>query len=243
MFLDYRFYLFQLIVLASAVLATFSTFGFTALILIPLSLVLPLEQAIAISGIIDLTNGLSRGWFFKDKIDWKLVIFYGLPAIIFSFLASIVILNIDKELLKVLLGLTLVIYGILKLSFINFSLPTNKLLLSIGGGLSGILAGLFGAGGVFRTAFLSNYKLPTAQFIATVTLIEIMVDLSRTGGYISSIPLGFDQWVLVGVSIPVSFFGVYIASPFAKKLSTNQFKNLVSVMLMIFGLLYLFKII
>jgi uncharacterized protein len=223
MFFDYRFYLFEIIVFLSAIMSTFSTFGFTALILLPLSLVFKLDQSIAISGIIDLFNGLTRGWFFRDKIDLRLVVYYGLPAIALALYGSLNIVNFDKSILQVMLGITLITYGIVKLKFHNFALPFKKQLLVIGGLISGALAGIFGAGGIFGTAFLSNYKLPVAEFIATCTVIEILIDLSRASGYVSTIPINREQWILIGISIIVSYLGVYIAEPFAKHISEVQF--------------------
>jgi uncharacterized protein len=243
MFTDLRFYIFQIIIIVSAILSTFSSFGFTALILLPLSIVFPLEQAIAISGIVDFFNGLTRGWFFKDKVDYKLIIYYGLPAIILAFITSFNVYNFDKKLFQTILGILLIIFGFLKLLFSNFYLPSKRSLLLFGGVISGTLAGFFGAGGILRTAFLSNYKLPLVELIATCTLIEIFIDLSRAIGYITTIPLTQNQWILIFISVITSYLGVKFSTPYAKKISENQFKNIVSILIIIFGILYLIRVV
>lgn len=234
------FTLILLVVFIAAILATFATFGFTAMFLAILALFIPLPQAVAITGIVDFTNGLARGWFFKAQIDWKLVLWYGIPGIITSIIASFLVAQIDTKILERIIGLTLLIYGLYKLAAANKAVaftPRYSTLIA-GGLLTGTLAGLVGAGGALRSAFLSSYALPVKQFIATVTLIEIMVDLGRTSGYVSTIQLSSQEWSLIILSIPISFLGVWFASKYAKRLSEKHFSILLSCFLILFGIKY-----
>lgn len=235
-----QFFTLLLVVFGAGVIATFATFGFTALFLIPLSLMMPLPQAIAISGIVDLTNGISRGFFFRNKIDWRLVLYYGLPGIIFSLLGALLIKYIDRIVLEKAIGAVLVLYGIIKLyrgKVLSFGI--NKFILGVGGALTGFLAGSAGAGGALRSAFLSSYKLPVAQFIATTTLIEILVDTTRAISYVSTIQLDPPQVYLILSAIPVSFGAVWLGSRYAKNIPENTFRNILAILMIIFGLMYL----
>jgi uncharacterized protein len=231
--------LFLIVVFVASMLTTFSTFGFTALILVPLSFIMPLPQAIAVSGIIDLANGLIRGGFFRNKIDIKLIILFGVPATFFSLIGSLFVSYISTEVFDFVLGVILICYGVMKLFLKELFLPAIPPILIFGGSISGILAGLFGAGGVFRTLFLSNYSLQVASFIATTTLIENIVDIARVGGYLSSIQLDQYHWNLIIISIIVSFFGVWSVEKQVKKVSTVIFSRIVSIAFICYGVYFI----
>jgi uncharacterized protein len=56
--------------------------------------------------------------------------------------------------------------------------------LYIGGGLSGLLAGLIGTRGAIRGLTLAAFQLPKNIFIARSTFIDLGVDLSRAVIYV-----------------------------------------------------------
>ncbi|MEN4007177.1 MAG: sulfite exporter TauE/SafE family protein [Methanobacterium sp.] len=151
----YLIILFLIIAFIAEIGGTTAGFG-SSTILLPLSLFLfDFETALVLTAFAHLFGNFGRITFFKHGLDKRLIILFGVPSVVLTFLGAYLVVYIPQEISILILGVFLLIFSILSLKDpdLKFQATTNTAVL--GGGLSGFFAGLIGTGGVIRGAFLT----------------------------------------------------------------------------------------
>ena len=147
--------------------------------------------------------------------------------------------------MKFLEGFLAAFLIIISLSFLFFKQlevkPTVKNSI-IGGVLSGITAGLFGTGGAIRGITMAAFNLKTEIFIATSAIIDLGIDSSRAVVYLSNGYVHKHDLYLIPILFVVSFIGTFVGKKILTKVSQEQFKSLVLILILITGLMTLGKI-
>ena len=129
------------------------------------------------------------------------------------------------------------------LIFRHFSLKPT-LVNSIGGGvISGFIAGLLGTGGAIRGITLAAFNLKTEVFIATSAIIDLGVDSSRTVVYALNGYIHLENLKLSIILFFVSIVGTYIGKKVLTRISEEQFKSIVLVLVFTTGVITLGKVI
>ena len=229
-----------LTIMASAV-GTMTGFG-TSTIMVPvLLLIYPVPQTLLFVGIIHWFGNLWKLLLFRRGLQWKLILSFGLPGIIATYLGASLMFNISPKVLSRILGafmIAYVLYLFLKGSFrIKQSTATGVW----GGAISGFLAGIFGIGGAVRAMFLSAFNLPKAVYIATAGAIAIVVDSTRLTTYIvRGARLENILFWTMPIFIVASFIGAQIAKRIVDKIPQKHFRPVVAVFLFLVAIKLLF---
>lgn len=156
-------------------------------ILLPLALLyFDFRTALTLVAFFHLFGTLSRSYFFRAGLNRKIIFQFGLPGVIFGLLGAVLANSLTQTLLKGLLGVFLILYGLFSLWRRNFRVKANLTNLALGGSLSGFLAGLIGTGGALRATFLSAIKSDRKEYLATTAVVALAVDLTRIPVYLSS---------------------------------------------------------
>ncbi len=221
-------------------IGTMTGFG-TSTIMVPiLSLFLPLPIVLLFVGVIHWFGDIWKMVFFKKGFNLKLVLLFGIPGTIFSFLAAKLPLALSEELLQRSLGLFLVTYVAFIFFKPNWKVKASNPTALLGGALSGFFSGIFGVGGAIRSTFLSAFDLEKAVFLFTSGVIGLLIDSSRIAQYLmSGIKLGSLMTTLF-LCIPFSLLGAYIAKKLVDKIPQQSFRLFIAVTLLLVGLRYLF---
>lgn len=200
---------------------------------------LPFAQTIFLVGIIHWFHDVWKLFFFHYGIDRQLLIMFGIPTIIGSFVGALFV-GVQPELLAGLLGTFLIGYVIFLYFRPSFRMPYTYVNTIIGGGLSGFLAGIFGVRGAVRGAFLSSYDLNKATYLSTIAAISLLTDTTRIITYWwQGITLTSDLlWGLL-LFIPASFIGAWIGQKLINKIPQNKFRGVVAVFLLLAGVWFL----
>jgi uncharacterized membrane protein YfcA len=110
------------------------------------------------------------------------------------------------------------------------------------GALSGFFGGMAGNQGGLRAAALSAFGLKPAVFVATSTVIGVMIDLVRTpvylyrtGGELAGI------WPFVVLAVVGVLAGTLVGERLLLGLSRERFRQAVSVAVGLLGLWFLFR--
>lgn len=106
-----------------------------------------------------LSSNLSKIILFKKGLDKNLLLYIGLPSVIFVIIGGIVSRYLDTVLLELLLGIFLVVLSLLFLVKQKLVIEPNKENSITGGILSGFSAGLLGTGGAIRGLTMAAYNL------------------------------------------------------------------------------------
>lgn len=193
-----------------------SGFGTSTLLMPILLFWYPLQVVLILTGLLHLLNNLNKVLFFISKVQWRLLILFGLPAIIFSFIGAQLVPVVDQQLLIRLIGILLILYTILKLWRGHTITITHSIGLIFSGSFYGFTEGLVGIGGALRAAIFNSYNLSPAAYIASNGLIACLVDISRLSSYLShGLPTVFslpDYGLFIMVTILGAVFGKLIVN-------------------------------
>ncbi|MBI3283221.1 sulfite exporter TauE/SafE family protein [Candidatus Curtissbacteria bacterium] len=230
--------------LAAAVLAevlgTMAGFGSSTLLFPFAVLFFDFRTAIVLVAFFHLFGNLSRIGFFKHGLDRGLLFKFGIPSVLLSLTGALLVAFIDQETLKGILGLFLIFYSIeqtvgksikLKMSFIN---------LVLGGGLSGFLAGLIGAGGALRATFLTAFGLPKEKYLATAAAVAIGVDLARIPAYLRQGFLSEGYFWYLPVLLILAILGTFLGRQVVIRIPVKLFRLVVLVAITLVGMKFVY---
>ena len=229
-----------LLTLIASTVGTLTGFG-TSTIMVPvLSIFLPLPVTLLFVGIIHWFNDIWKIILFKKGFNWKLILLFGIPGIIASFLAAKLPIALPETILERALGLFLVLYVAFLFLKPSWKIKASSSSALLGGTLSGFFSGVFGVGGAVRSSFLTAFNLDKSVFLFTSGVIGLLIDSARIIQYLlSDITLGFLITALL-LCIPASLLGAYIAKKLLDKVSQERFRLYVAAGLFLVGLNYLF---
>jgi uncharacterized membrane protein YfcA len=113
----------------------------------------------------------------------------------------------------------------------------------MGGTFSGLIAGLLGTGGAIRGITLAAYNLRMDVFIATSAIIDLAIDSSRSIVYSLNGYVHKHDLYLIPILLVVSILGTFIGKKILTKISEEQFKSIVLILVLITGIVTLSKVI
>lgn len=244
-----------LVSLLGAGLTLFSGFGLGTILLPVFGLFFPIEIAIVLTALVHFLNNLFKFFLFGKSADKNVVLKFGLPAIISSFIGAY-ILNLLTETnplyeytfnhkfyqitpLKLIIGILLILFSLFDFIPRLKNLEFEKKHLTVGGILSGFFGGISGHQGALRSAFLVRSGLSKQSFIATGVVIACLVDISRLTVYIPKIinnEVALD-FKLIAFATLSAFTGVYFGNKLLEKTTFKAIQNIVALLLLIYGVL------
>lgn len=236
-------------------LTFFSGFGLGTILVPVFALFFPLEIAISLTAIVHFLNNLFKLFLVGKNANKRVVIRFGIPAILFAFLGAYLLTVIsdvqpllsyaflnktaDVTWVKLIIGLLLAFFALVDLipalSTMNFS----QKYIPLGGALSGFFGGLSGNQGALRSAFLIRANLSKEQFIATGVIIAVLIDLSRLTIYASDLSKQFHKldYLLLTLAVLSAFLGAYAGNKLLKKVTIRFLQTFVASMLLVFSML------
>jgi uncharacterized protein len=249
------FILIGMVAFLASALTFFSGFGLGTLLLPAFALFLPAAPAVAATAIVHLLNGLFKGVLVFQAAHWPTVLRFGLPAVPGAMLGAFILGLLGKEpafhwnligyrfspsIPGVVIGLALIVFAILEMSpwFRRLKAPPG--IMPIGGVTTGFFGGLTGQQGALRSVFLLRTGLDGPQFVATGTLVSVLIDLARVPTYFVSfaaisLDLGNKQWGLIAFGTIAAFGGAWVGSRFLKKAKIEVVRIIVAVLLLAIG--------
>lgn len=235
-------------------LTFFSGFGLGTLLLPVFALFFPLSVAIALTAIVHFLNNLFKLALVGKRSDMLVVLKFGIPAICAAFFGAWLLESLGERdplwlyslwgktyqvsLIKLVMALVIIVFTFFEsLSYFK-SLGFNKKYLPLGGLISGFFGGLSGHQGALRSAFLLQLQLSKESFIATGVVIACIVDVARLAMYSRHItlPLIYEQRLLLVSAVVAAFLGAYLGNQFLKKITVVNLQRSVSVFLVIFAM-------
>jgi uncharacterized membrane protein YfcA len=225
------------VVFCASFIGGFSGFGTSTIALPILFYFFPPQQALFLVAIVHLSLDVGKMVFFRRGFVWSLIISFGIPALIGSFIGALLVVHIDQTHLARLVGLFLIGYVLFLLYRPSFSIPQNRFFAILGGALSGLSGGLIGMQGALRSAFLRGYNLSKESYLAVGAVIGFLVDCARIVSYWKhGIQLPISLWQLAIFLMPATVLGVYCARLVVGRINHVLFMKWVSIALLLVGL-------
>lgn len=245
--------------LAASCLSLFSGFGLGTILLPVFAIFIPADMAVAATALVHAANNVLKVALVGRFADFKVVLKFGLPAIVAAYLGAILLVQLaylppwvsytlfglkaQIAPLQLVLGLLILGFAMLdlhpklkKLSFTHKYLP-------IGGVLSGFFGGLSGHQGALRSAFLAKVDITAKAFVGTNAIIGLIVDSIRLVTY-GTIFAQFSFWTspsrpegrMVITGAVAAFLGVLIGMRFLHKVTITGIQYITGILLILIGL-------
>jgi len=233
---------FILLALLAEIIGTIGGFG-SSLLFVPIaSYFFDFHSVLGITALFHLSSNISKIYFFRKGYNIKLIYTIGIPAVIFVAIGAWISKYMETEILELGLSVFLILVSLFFLLFQNITLkPTNSNSV-IGGIFSGLIAGLLGTGGAIRGLTLSAFNLKPEVFIATSAIIDLGIDATRSVVYGMNGYIHQDDLYLIPILLLVSIIGTFIGKKILLKISENQFKKIVLLLILITGISTLLKV-
>ena len=232
--------LFLTVAFFSEIVGTVAGFG-SSTIFLPLALLFfDFKTALVLVALMHVFGNIGRIGFFRHGLDKRILLIFGIPSVILTFMGALLVSYLPQDILKGTLGIFLVMYACI--SFWKEDLRVKPSIRNsiLGGGLSGFLAGLIGTGGALRGAFLTAFGLPKEKYIATAAAIALGVDITRIPVYFAEGFLGSQYYWYIPLLFIVALAGSFIGKQIVKRVPQKRFKKIVFVAILIVGLKFIY---
>lgn len=237
------------VALLASSLTFFSGFGLGTLLLPAFALFFAIEQAVALTAIVHFLNGGFKLALVWRHIDRAIVFRFGLTAVLgalagawaLKFLAgaeplmSYTLWGREAQITpaKLSVGVLLLLFAAAELLPQFQRLSFGPRFQPLGGVLSGFFGGLAGMQGALRSAFLVKAGLTKEAYVATGAAIAFLIDVSRLSVYSGMI---VDQgraldYRLVAAAVLAAFVGSTVGNRYLPKVTMNQVRSLVAILL------------
>lgn len=232
---------FIILALMAEILGTVGGFG-SSMFFVPIaSYFLDFHSVLGITALFHVSSNVTKIFFFRKGYSTKLIINIGIPAVLFVILGSYISRFIKTDILEILLGCFLVCVSLVLLLFKKIIIKPTTFNSVSGGIISGFIAGILGTGGAIRGITLSAFSLPHDVFIATSAIIDLGIDSSRSVVYYLNGYITKDILYLVPILLVVSITGTWIGKKILGRMSEDQFKSTVLLLILITGIITLLK--
>jgi len=225
--------LFILLALIAEILGTVGGFG-SSMLFVPIAgYFLDFQSVLGITALFHVSSNISKIALFRKGFDKKLVLYLGIPAVVFVLIGAYVSTLFNPQYLELALAVFLILMSAFLLIKKTFKLQANNRNAISGGILSGFIAGLLGTGGAIRGLTLAAFSLKMEVFIATSAIIDLGVDLSRSGVYIFNGYVHKHDLYLIPILLIVGVLGTYLGKLILLKLPEAMFRTIVLVLIIL----------
>ena len=226
--------------LIGSAIGTITGFGTSTIMIPALLFYYPLPQTLLLVGVIHFMGNIWKMMFFHRGLQWRLLLLFGVPSILASYLGATLTSSFDEQLLLRILGAAFLLYTLFLFLHSTWNIPANTTTAVSGGLASGFMAGMFGVGGAVRGAFLRAFDLSKDAFIFTAAAIALVTDSTRLITYtVDQINLPSGLWYGMVIFLPISLLGSWIGQRVVRHLPESGFKTVVAVFLGLSGLKFL----
>lgn len=227
---------------AAQIIGTLTGFG-SATILTPIAILfMDIKLAIPLVAFYHLFANIARLGFFYRTIEFRVVRWFGVAAVIFGMAGAWLSTRLSSDWLQLVLGVFLCWYVFKSVrQGTILKVKANNRALFFGGVGSGTLAGLIGAGGAIRSACLLAWGLPKEVYLGTSALIAACVDLTRLPVYLISGDFSEGIWKAGIGLIVAAFAGAWGGKWLVNRVSQQRFVQVVLALLGIMGVRFVWK--
>jgi uncharacterized membrane protein YfcA len=237
-----------------AILTFFSGFGLGTILTPVMMIFLPVELAIALTGVVHFFNNIFKLFLVGRHAVRQVLIRFGIPAVIAAFAGAWVLIHIPdaKPLftygmgernfevypVKFTISIILLFFAVFDLIPFLANMQFDKKHLPLGGILSGFFGGLSGNQGALRAAFLIKTGLSKEAFVGTAVVVSAFVDFTRLSVYstrfLDTVPGQYWSYVLFGTLAAIS--GAYIGNLLLKKITLRFLHMTVAILLILLSI-------
>lgn len=214
-------------------------FGSSTIFLPLSSYFIDFKTALVLVAIFHLFGNVSRLIFFRQGLDKKILLLFGVPSFAFSLIGATLVGDLSQIILKLILGIFLISICITFLIRPKFAFPASSKSLVVGGGISGFIVGLIGTGGALRAAFLTGLKIDKTKYIATAAVIALGTDATRIPSYVSHGFLSEQYYYFIPILFAIAVGGSFVGRKIVNRIDQEKFKKIVLIAILLASLKFI----
>jgi uncharacterized membrane protein YfcA len=241
MFSNFQF-LFLLFALLAEIIGTIGGYGSSVFFVPIANFYFDFQTVLGITAIFHLSSNISKIALFRKGLDKNLLLYIGLPSVIFVVIGALATKYFSTHYLESALGIFLISISLIFLLNDNLAIKNGPKESIIGGSLSGFIAGLLGTGGAIRGITMAAFNLEKSVFVATSAFIDFGVDFTRTIVYFFNGYIKQEIFIYIPFLLLIGFIGTYIGSYILTNISQKNFKKTSLILILIIGLITLAKV-
>ncbi|WP_370479638.1 sulfite exporter TauE/SafE family protein [Tamlana flava] len=234
--------IFLILALLAEIIGTVGGFGSSVFFVPIANFYFNFQTVLGITALFHVVSNLSKIALFRKGIDKKLILYIGIPAVLFVIVGGILSKYLNTQFLETILGVFLISLSLLFLIKKNLIVKPEKKEALLGGSLSGFIAGILGTGGAIRGLTMAAFNLEKNVFIATSAVIDFGVDFSRTVVYFLNGFITKDILIYIPFLFFIGIFGSYLGKLLLKKISHENFKRFSLILILFIGIVTILKI-
>lgn len=219
-------FIFLILILFAEIIGTIGGFGSSVFFVPVANFYFDFETALGLVALFHIASNFSKIALFRKGLDKRLIIYLGIPSLIFVIIGSFLAKYINSHFLEMFLGVFLVGLSLIFLIKKDFKIKDGNPQAIVGGTLSGLFAGLLGTGGAVRGLTMAAFNMEKSVFIATSAVIDMGVDISRTIIYFYNGFIKSDILIYIPFLIVIGWAGTYIGKLILMKIPQEKFKKI-----------------
>lgn len=227
--------------LVASTLAAVAGFGGAVVMLPVLVWAFGVRDAIPILTVAQLLGNLSRVWFNRSELSWRVVGWFAIGAVPAAALGGAIFATAPAAALVRGLGVFfLAVVGYRHTRWGKEARLTLHGFLPLGA-ISGMLSALLGSVGPFMAPFFLSYGLIKGAYIGTEATSTVTMHVVKLGVYGGYALLSLES-VAVGLAIGgVMFAGSYLGKRLLNRVPERMFPRIIEGVLVVAGLLFLIR--
>lgn len=241
------FVLITIVAFGAAMLTFFSGFGLGTILTPVFALFFPIDEAIALTGVVHFANNLFKLTLVGQQAELKVLLRFGIAAVALAFVgAQLLIYLSDMPVLhtyelwgsvheispvKLIISLLLIVFALMDLLPMLGRIKIDQKWLPVGGALSGFFGGLSGHQGALRSAFLIRAGLGKDAFIGTGVVIGSFIDFTRISVYATRYKASdlTDNLALVLAATCAAIAGAFLGNKMLKKVTIGFLQRFIAI--------------
>ena len=234
--MEIEYSLFVLLGFIASIISGVLGFG-TALIVLAIgSHILPVKEAIVLGTVLFAVSTTLKTLLYCKHIDWKLTSIMAIASLPFAYLGASLLSQVPGELLKRLLGLTILLYLILSTLDLFPKLKIGTAGLLVGSAGYGFVSGLLGSGNLIKAIMFREMNLRKEAFVGAMAATSVLSNAAKLSAYSHSDLLSTKQlWPILGLVIG-AIVAALMGQRIMRKVSLRHFEIGIQVVLAISAL-------
>lgn len=227
---------FLVLALLAEIIGTIGGFG-SSVFFVPIgNFYFDFYTVLGLTAVFHLSSNVSKIFLFKKGINRFLLLYIGVPSVIFVILGGYLSKIIATTFLEVILGVFLIALSLLFLVKRNLIIKPEKKQSILGGALSGFTAGLLGTGGAIRGLTMAAFNLEKSVFIAASAFIDLMIDFSRTVVYYQNGYITYQEVKYIPFLFLIGLVGTFIGKKILNYIPQERFKTISLILVLLIGI-------
>jgi len=225
-----------IIILFSSIIRGVTGFGLAITSLPFLLMILPLKEVVVLIAFVNLAFSIVHLTRERGSIRRRDFLLMTIFSMIGVALGVLILRVSDEEVLKIICGILIVLYGILVFNGISFRFRQSAASYTLSGLIGGVLAGSIAIGGLPAALILSSSGLSKDKFRYSMSIFFLVTYLFSASAYGLTGMINLNLLLLVAISLPFMFIGLTAGSKLAKRIPEKKFGRLVLLLIIIMGI-------